>query len=339
MNELKAGIIGVGGYGRFVLGELGRNDAFVVQAIGDRDRELADDLAQRYEATAYDDYRSLIVEENLDVLFLSLPTFLCNECIRLAAKAGIHVFKEAPVARTLPDALQWSELMERARCRLHIGAPKRFAPGYLQARQIIKEGQIGPVYLVRAEQFLNYQGSLEWRGDPGLSGGGVLLEQAYHLIDIMTWIMQAPEKVYSLNANCCNKRVAPPYRTEDTAVLIMNFGDGAIGNLTAGWMTGPPSERIIVHGVEGTIEAAPDQITHYDVAGAVRRREEFDVSEEWLIAQQIRQFADSLLDEEVKPISSARDHYSNIAVVEAAYLSARTQLPEPLKVYGSLVEL
>ena len=328
----------MGGYGRLVLHELGRNETFVVQAIGDRDRELADDLAQQYEARAYDDYRSLIVEENLDVLFLCLPTFLSNECIRLAAKAGVHVFKESPVARTLPEALQWVELMDKAGCRLHIGAPKRFAPGYLQAHEFLEEGQIGPVYLICAEQFLNYQGSWEWRGDPQLSGGGVLLEQAYHMIDIMVWTMQNPEKVYSLNAKFCSKRVAPPYRTEDAAALIMNFDDGAIGNMVAGWMTGPPSERIVYHGLEGALEAAPNHITLYDAAGAVRNRAEFHVSDEWLIGQQIRQFAHSLLDEKVKPMSRARDHFANIAIVEAAYLSARTQLPEPLKVYGSLLE-
>ena len=148
MTELRTGIIGVGGFGGKVLRELVRNETFKVQAIADQNRELAVDLAAQYEAEPYDDYRSLIVQEKLDVLFLTLPTFLCSECIHIAAKKGIHIFKEAPLARTLPEAIEWVKLIKKAPAKFHVGAQRRFAPGYLHAHHLIEQEGIGPVFLV-----------------------------------------------------------------------------------------------------------------------------------------------------------------------------------------------
>ena len=90
MNKLRTGIVGVGGFGAKVLAELGKNDIFQIIAIADQSIERAKDYALQYDAVAYDDYRLLIVQEKLDVLFLTLPTFLCGEYIHIAAKAGIQ---------------------------------------------------------------------------------------------------------------------------------------------------------------------------------------------------------------------------------------------------------
>ena len=339
MTELRTGIIGVGGYGKKILAELGRNESFRIQAIADQDRELATELAGQYEAEPYDDYRSLIVQENLDVLFLSLPTYLCGECIQSAAKKKIHVFKEAPLARTLPEAIAWVELMDKAGVKFQVGAPRRFAPGYLLAHKLIQEGQIGLVYMIRAESFDQFRGPLGWRGDPVLSGGGVLLEQAYHLIDQMVLLQGPPERVYSLHTDWCSKRTLPPYRTEDTLVLTMKYAGGALGNLLTGWMTGTQSERVLLHGTEGALEANINQLRVFDVEGNIIKEETYQVDQAWLIAQQVRHFAAGLLDEEIKPVSTAQEHCVNVAIVESGYLSARTKQPETLKVYGSVFKL
>ena len=339
MDRLRAGIIGIGGYGAKVLAELAASEMFKVQAIADRNRELAESAARQHQAEPYDDYRSLIVQEKLDVLFLTLPTFLCGECIQLAAKAKMHVFKEAPLARTLPEAAQWVKSMDKAQRRFHVATQKRFAPGYLQARQLAKQGRIGQVYFVRAEVFLNHRDEMEWRGDPLLAGGGVLLELGYHMIDQISWHLGPCERVYSLTADECGKRTLPPARTEDTAVLTMTFADGSMGNLLCSWMSGPAAERLTLHGTEGTIEAGVNTVRIFDQAGLLTDSETYRVDDAWLVAQQIRQLGGSLLDSEIRPINLAREHLVNVAIVEAAYLSARTHTPETLKVYGPLFDI
>jgi UDP-N-acetyl-2-amino-2-deoxyglucuronate dehydrogenase len=339
MHDLRVGIIGVGGYGALVLKALAANDLYKIQAIADKDRELAREYAQQYDAQPYDDYRSLIVQEKLDVLFLTIPTFLCGECIALAAKGGMHVFKEAPLARSLPEAMQWHDLMEKAGLRFHVSAPKRFAPGFLQGHHVLAGDPIGKIYLLRAESFSHFQGDFKWRGDPVLAGGGVLLEMAYHMVDQIIWNLGVPERLYSLNTSFCSKRVLPPYRTEDTAILAMKFPDGAMGNLISSWMIGKEHELLSLHGTEGTIEVNQNFLRVHDVKGEIIKQDDYQVDEAWMIAQQLRQLGDSLLDPEVKPVSTAKEHLANVAIIESAYLSARTQLPETLKVYGSLLKL
>lgn len=339
MGELRTGIIGVAQGGAKLLTQLSKNKSFKIQAIADDNKEMAQSYAQQYDAQPYDDFRSLIVQEKLDVIFLLLPTYLCRECIHLAAKKGVHIFKGPPLARTVPEAAMWVELMEKCGGKFHIGSPKRFAPGYLHAHQKMLNGQIGKVYLAQVELFFHFQGKFGFRGDPVLSGGGVLLESGYQLIDQIVWNMGPPEQLYSLNTNYCSKGVLPPYRTEDTAVLTMNFSDGAMGNFLCSWMAGADSEKLVLHGTNGRMEATESTLGVYDSVGNVVTEESFQIDEDWLIAQQIRQFADSIFDEEIKPVSTAREHLVNVAIIEAAYLSARTQLPESLKVYGSVFKI
>ena len=339
MPKLRCGIIGIGGYGGKILAELGRSSQYEIIAVADQDRELADDLAQQYEAQAYDDYRSLIVQENLDILFLALPTYLCDECIQLAVKEKVHIFKEAPLARNLPEANEWVKAMNKAGLKFHVSAPKRFAPGFLAARQILLEEELGDVYLVRGESFFCYPDPFEWRGDPVLAGGGVLLEHAYHLIDQFVWNIGAPELVYCLQSAKCSKRSLPPYRTEDTVVLSMKFPEGVMANLLASWTTAPDRERILIHATNGSVETNTNLIRLFDIDGNVTKEETFNVDESWLVNQQLRHFADTLFDPEIKPLSTAKEHLINVAAIESAYLSARTQMPEDLKLYGPALDI
>ena len=339
MDKLSAGIIGLGDSGVKLLGELNRNNNYRIKAVADRDKELAQNYGQQYDAVWYDDYRLAIVQEKLDVLFLMQPTYLCAECIALAAKKGVHVFKGAPLGRTLPEASQWIRQMEKAGKFFHVGARKRFSPGYLYCHQLLQEKRIGSIYLLQAEGVVNFQGEFDWRGDPVLSGGGVLLEMAYRLIDQITWNTGTPEKLYSLNTNFCSKRALPPYRTEDTAVVTMKFPDGAIGNLVCSWMSGNSEERFIVYGTEGKILAGENVLRLCDSAGNTIQEEHFKTDESWQISQEVRHFAGCIFDDKIKPVSTARQHLANVAIIETAYLSGRTQLPESVDVYGDVFEI
>jgi len=339
MTNLRAGIIGVGGYGAGILAALENIDLFSVTAIADQNRELAHDLAQRHEAASYDDYRSLIVQEPLDVLFLALPTFMCRECLNLAAKKKLHVFKTAPLARSLPEATEWIKLFKKSQTRFQIDTPNRFAPGYLDAHQKLAQKRLGQIYLAQVQLFLQFEGDFSWRGDPVLAGGGVLLEEAYNFIDLLLWNLGTPESIYSLNTAACSRRTLPPYRTEDTAVVTMKFPNGTIGNLTCSWMSAPRQENMLFCGTDGRMELTPNSLKIFDTEGKLITNEQFQTDPQWILQQQIRHFADSLLDEQIEPVAPAGEHLANVAVIESAYLSARTQMPENLKVYGNLFDL
>ncbi|MBN1435589.1 MAG: Gfo/Idh/MocA family oxidoreductase [Sedimentisphaerales bacterium] len=339
MTKLRTAIAGIGGYGQLVLNAIVKNDLLQLTAIADQNREKAANLAQQYEAAAYDDYRSLIVQEELDVLFLALPTFLCGDCIKAAAKRNMHIFKEAPLARTLPEAAQWAKLLKQNNLRFHVSAPKRFSPPYLEAHRLIAQQHIGNIYLVRAESFCDYQDHLNWRSDPILAGGGVLLEQAYHLIDQIIWNLGNPAAIFSLNTAQAGQHLLPPARTEDAVTLTMKFPNDCAASINAAWLTTPEHESLTFHGTQGTIQIQPDRLRIYDSAGKLTNDEQYDIDEQWLIDQQVRHFADSLIDPEIIPVAPAAEHLANVSVIESAYLSNRTQMPEPFTIYGSLFDI
>jgi len=330
---LRTGIIGVGGYGGKVLPVLAQNDLFDIRAIGDQNAELAKDMVRRYGGEPYDDYRSLFAQQSLDVLFLFLPNHLCGDCIRWAAQKKIHLFKDAPLARTLPEGAQWVELMKKSGCRFGIGAQRRFAPSYGEAHQRLTQGSIGEIYLIRGELFGTFSGELGWRGDPVLAGGGVLLEWGYQLLDMLIWNVGVPERIFSQRGAFWSKQALPPYKTEDTMILNLKLTQDAVGVFAFGWQTQPPAEQMCYYGSEGTLSVDPNRIQICDRKGNVtlEQTHEFDASR--LIDRQIRQFGASLLDSEAL-ISPAEEHLATIAAIESAYLSARTQLPETLQVYG-----
>ncbi len=336
MTRLRTGIIGMGQQGRHLLAALTRSDAYDVHAIGDRSRERAEELALQCDARAYDDYRSLIVQEDIEVLYLALPTFLCGECLNLAAKKSLAVFKEAPLGRRLPEALEWVKLLAKANAPFAIGADWRFTPGYRTACDWIQQGRLGQAYLAEGHCFVHRRDPLDWRGDQVLSGGGTLLEQGYHLVDLILANMGTPSTVYCLHTDWANKRLLPPGRTEDTAVVLIRFPNGAMARLSCAWRHGPQHEQLCYHGTEGTIEATPGSVTLRDPAGDIVDQQQFTATPHDIRTTEVDHFADSLRDAEVKPVSRARDHLATVAVIESAYLSTRTKLPEGLQVYGPI---
>ena len=118
----------------------------------------------------------------------------------------------------------------------------------------------------------------------------------------------------------------------------MKFPDGVMANLLASWTTAPERERIIIHATNGSVETNTNLIRLFDIDGNVTKEETFNVDENWLVNQQLRHFADTLFDPEIKPLSTAQEHLLNVAAIQSAYLSARTQMPEDLKLYGPALE-
>ena len=355
MRQYRAGIIGVGKSGCQLARSIGQTEMFNLCAISDKDKEKVAIAGEELDVQWYDDPRQMILKEDLDMIILAIPTHACGEYVQLAAKQKIHLFKQAPLARTLPEASKWHDLMLQSGAEFFIGAPYRFAPGYRKAFDKIQSGLLGNIYLVRGEHFLHYDGHLDWRGDPKLAGGGVLIEQAYGLIDLVNWALRVPEKVFCLNTNHCAKRIVPTCLTEDSAILSMHFASGLMGNIITSWMAGPEHECMVFHGVEGSIKASLSEYAHYAPDGKLADSESFDVSMTTLMSEQLTYIANYLLQrnididedrignegdlEELVVSSSSADHLANVSVIEAAYLSVRTQMPEEILVYGSVYKI
>jgi predicted dehydrogenase len=168
-----------------------------------------------------------------------------------------------------------------------------------------------------------------WQTDPKLAGGGVLLRNCYGIIDQIICNFHTPQQIYSLNSNQAADKQQRLYLTEDTAVVTMKFSDTLIGNLIASKAFGPGQKFLKVYGKDKFLTVNNKQLTVSDKLGQKIEEWEYDDDEAGRYTALLENFALSILSpEENKLCSSGRENLKNMAVIESAYLSARTAMPE-----------
>ena len=333
MNEgkLNTAILGLNSDGQLLLEASEAVDCLEVQAVADKDTNLAEKIAARHKCAAYDDYRQLIIQNQLDCLLVAAPMHSCDEYVRTAIKKKFNVLKMAPAARDFEEAAEFVRLAEENQIQFAVGNPSRFARSFVKLRQYLEESRIEHVFLMTAFCNLGENPQPGWRTDPKLAGGGVLLHDCYRMIDQVVSNFDMPQQVYSLNTNQAQDKQQRLYLTEDTAVLTMKFSDTFIGNIIATRRVGagPKEEFLKLYGKDMILTAGEAHLTVSDGLGRLGEEIKCDSDELASTTEMLKSFAESILSPETNKLcSSGRENLKNMAVIESAYLSARTGFPE-----------
>jgi len=331
-GKLNTAILGLNSGGQLLLQASEAVDCLEIQAVADKDTNLAEKIAGQYKCAAYDDYRQLIIQNQLDCLLVAAPMHSCDEYVRTAMKKKFNVLKLAPAARGFEEAAEFVRLAEEQQIQFAVGNPSRFARSFVKLRQYLKEeGKIEQVFLMTAFCNLGDQPQPGWRTDPKLAGGGVLLQDCYPMIDQIVSNFEMPQQIYSLNTNQAQDKQQRLYLTEDTAIVTMKFSDTFIGNFIASRRAGggPKEEFLKVYGKDIILTAGDTHLTVSDGFGQVGEELKCDGDELACTTELLKSFAESILSPAThKLFSSGRENLKNMAVIESAYLSARTGFPE-----------
>ncbi len=329
-NKLKTAVLGLDDDdAKLLLKAASQIKLFDIQAIADKNTRLAEELAKEYNCACYDDYRQLIIQNQFDCLLVAAGLYSCDEYIRSAMKKKFNIIKLAPPARDFEEASAFVRLAEEQNIKFAIANPGRFADSSLTLQQFLQEKLIEDVFLITAVCNCGPQQHTPWQTDLKLSGGGVLLRNCYEIIDQIACYFNPPQQVYSLNINTASDRQQRLYLTEDTAVLTMKFTDTFIGNIIAGRTFGPQQKFLKVYGKDKIITAGDKQLTVSDTLGKVIEEFKYDDDKLTCMTRTLQNFALSILSpDEHKLCSSARENLNSMAVIESAYLSARTGFPE-----------
>jgi predicted dehydrogenase len=155
----------------------------------DMDLSRAEELAQKTGARATTDCREAINNENVDLVIVATVNSALAEISKCAIAAGKHVLVEKPAGISSRELRELADAVRSRDVRVRVGFNHRFHPALQKARELVDAGAIGPLMFVRARYGhggrLNYD--KEWRADPKLSGGGELIDQGVHLIDLAGW--------------------------------------------------------------------------------------------------------------------------------------------------------
>lgn len=305
------------------------NERYELCSIYDKNKNRCKELSLNYNIEGYDDFRQLISSEKLEIIILNLPNYQSDECIISAVGFGCNIFKLQPVARDFSEAQSWANLTEKNQCAFAISCPTRNNPLYDKISDMICiEKSIGTLYYSNINNFCQFEGVLDWRGEPNISGGGVLLEGNFQFMDFLIRVCGLPQRVFSVHTDLCKKISVPPYLTEDTAQITMEYNDRSIATLSCGWMAGMKSFSMTFYGTEGSIVTDGMKIARYNRQNEIVEEQTFSDTEIKPVFSQLELFADHLDNRSFTLGGSAKSYNNTIATINAAYLSATTRTPE-----------
>ncbi|MEX2502776.1 MAG: Gfo/Idh/MocA family oxidoreductase [Trueperaceae bacterium] len=251
-SRLRAGIVGTGGISQLHLDGYRTAGADVV-AICDVDPGTLAARAAAWKVPAtYTDAERMFADADLDVVSIATPVTTHHPLVLAAARAGVHVLCEKPIALDLRHAREMIEACERADVRLQIGHQLRSDGAVAQARRAIDAGTIGEVAFVRLRQAHDWGGATAVRpsfATRASGGAGTLLDNGCHMMDLARFFAGDAEEVY---ARVATRRW--PIELEDTAQVSIRFASGALGSVEAAWTATGWEEAFWIYGSHGSLE-------------------------------------------------------------------------------------
>lgn len=328
---LKTAVLGLDEAGLSLLEAVSKIDYFHVEAVADKDTQLTEKISAEYKCAGFDDYRQLIIQNRLDVLLVAAPIYSCDDYVRAAMKNKFNVLKLLPAGRNFEEAAELVRLTKEQDVKFAVANPSRFAQSFVDFAKYLEENPIEQPFLINAVLYIGQSGHPDWQKDWKLSGGGVLLRNCYHLVDQIVLNFGLPQQVYCLMTNTVGEKQQRIYLTEDTAVITMKFNPGLTANLITSRQPGIGTSRefLKVHGRDKTLTVNHTQLIVSDAHGQTIEENEYNHDRKVCMAKLLNNFALSIMSpKEHKLSSSGYDNLGTMAVIESAYLSARTGMPE-----------
>ncbi len=261
------GIIGCGMISHFhakAIAEI-RGAKFV--ACCDQRVESANRLANEYGANAYSDLAEMLANPDVDVVTICTPSGLHMEPAVAAANAGKHVIVEKPLEVTLKRCDKIIDACKRNNVVCSTIFPSRFHRASQTLKAAVDAGKFGQLSLgdayVKWFRTQEYYDSGAWRGTWALDGGGALMNQAIHSVDLLTWLMGPVDSITAHTATLAHQRI----EVEDVAAAAIRFKNGALGVIEATTAAYPGMlKKIEIHGSEGSAVIEEEDIKTWQFA-------------------------------------------------------------------------
>ncbi len=314
-----------------------------VTVVYSRTRESADKFAQQWNIPyATNDLLAAIGHPEIDVVIVALPNYLHESAVLAAAAAGKAVLCTKPLGRTAEEALRMLAAVEQAGVFAGYLEDLVFTPKTLKALQSVQAGAIGNVMWVRSRETHPGPHS-DWFWNKELSGGGAIIDMGCHCIEIARNFIG--KDIRPLEVICWGDTQVHPIETEDHAIGLVRYENGAIGQFEVSWaFRGGMDLRDEVAGTEGTIWLNHWLRTGFEIfsaggqAGYVAEKSEssqgwlFPVGDEPSALGYTDMFAEMLgaLESQRAPTETFYDGYVVNAIMDAAYHSMESKKWEPI---------
>lgn len=327
-TPLKTAILGLNEQGQMLLECAAKANLFKIEAVSDKDGELAQKIAAEYDCRHYDDYRLAVMQTGLDVVFAAAPLHSCADYIHSALSKKLHVLRIAPSARTCDELAGFVCQASDNDATFAVALPLRFNKAFAAMRDYVQQNKIENISLVTV-RCSAAQSQETWRRDPRLAGGGILLYDCYEMIDQIAQSFGMPDEVYAVNTSQAPDRQQRLSVTEDTAVITMKYADTLTVNIVAGKILKPCEHILNAYGKERRVVIDGGSMSIFDEHDKLIEKFADPAPVPELMSLMLENFVQSIIAPDLtQPVSSGTDHLGTMALIEAAYLSARTAAPE-----------
>ncbi len=261
-SRVRFGIIGCGAIGPTHAAAIGQLPDAEVVAVADLNAERAASVGKKFSVTrVYRDERELIADPDVDVVCVCTPSGMHADMTVAALTAGKHVIVEKPMDISLEACDRMIDAQRKSGRKLSVICQHRFDAASRLVRDKIAAGDLGRIVLATASvkwwRTQHYYDSGDWRGTWKWDGGGALMNQGVHTVDLLQWLAGGVESLWAQTRTAAHERI----EVEDTAVAALVFKNGAVGSLcaTTAAYDGFPV-RVDLFGTEGSAIIEGDRL-------------------------------------------------------------------------------
>ncbi|MDB5084204.1 MAG: putative dehydrogenase [Bacilli bacterium] len=314
-------------------------------ALCDLDQEVLNKVGDEHNidpANRYTDFAAVLARPDIEVVSICTPSGLHADMAIQALKAGKHVLVEKPLDVTLGQIDKVVQAAEQSNRFLGCVFQNRLSPGNRKIKELVDSGRLGQLVTAnfhvkwyRTDTYYANNGG--WRGTWAMDGGGALMNQSVHTIDLMQWFMGPVKSVFA-KTGTYNHNI----ECEDLGVALVTFENGAVGTLIGTTSAYPGLEVLVqIHGTTGAVYAKNSNIETWKLADDPDRTEEAEVLAQYKAGEKKSGGADPnaisttghagqiqdmifAVIEDRPPMIQGKEGRNAVEIILAIYESART---------------
>jgi len=315
---VRIGLIGCGGIAQAYMQASGRVADLTIAAVCEPDPDRRTAAAENLGATPHHSLEEMLASEDLEAALVATPPSTHEEITTRLLGSGLHVLCEKPLAPTPSAAERMLGAAADAGRVLMMGSKFRYVGDMAAARSLLDEELIGDVLLFENAFCSRVDMTQRWNSDPAISGGGVLIDNGCHSVDIARYLLGPIARVQAWVG-----KQSQPIAVEDTARMLFESSSGALGTIDLSWsLHKEVASYVRLYGTGGTMEIGWKR-SRYKLEGDTAWTD-FGKGYDKLEAfgSQLTNFARTVRGAE-PPVINASDALASVRVIDAAYRSAR----------------